>query len=171
MKPARTFFLTLALASAAATSFEAAAADTSRGRLSRDPTPAVSTADDPTDATPRHPTRHRAVPHRQVGKASIYAHSFANRKMANGRRMDPQGNNAASRTLPLGTRAQVTNLETGKSAEVTIQDRGPYVNGRIVDLSPKTAQQIGLSRHEGVATVEVKPLEVPPPRSVTDSDG
>ncbi len=98
----------------------------------------------------------------RVGKASVYARKFAGRPMANGRRMDPQDGNAASKTLPLGTKARVTNLETGKSAEVTIQDRGPYVRGRIVDLSPSTAQQIGVTRRQGVAPVEVAPIAVPP---------
>lgn len=96
----------------------------------------------------------------QVGKASIYAKKFANRKMANGRRMDPRDDNAASKTLPLGTKALVKNLETGKSAVVTIEDRGPYVPGRIVDLSPATAERIGLERKQGLATVEVTPLQV-----------
>lgn len=77
--------------------------------------------------------------------------------------MKPQGNNAASKTLPLGTTAKVTNLETGQSAVVTIQDRGPYVKGRIVDLSPATAQKIGIEREDGVATVEVAPIAVPLP--------
>ena len=101
-------------------------------------------------------------PRTQVGKASIYADKFAHRKMANGRRMDPNAHNAASKTLPLGTRALVRNLETGKSAVVTIEDRGPYVPGRVVDLSPATAGQIGLDRHQGLAQVEVVPLDVPP---------
>ena len=78
---------------------------------------------------------------KRVGKASYYAHSFAGRKMADGTRMEPTGNNAASLTLPLGTTAKVTNLETGKAAVVTIRDRGPYIEGRIVDLSPATAEQ------------------------------
>ncbi|HTH79676.1 MAG TPA: septal ring lytic transglycosylase RlpA family protein [Ramlibacter sp.] len=97
----------------------------------------------------------------QVGKASIYAGKFAHRKMANGRPMNPQGDNAASKTLPLGTKALVSNLETGRSATVTIEDRGPHVPGRIVDLSPATANQIGLDRKQGLARVEVTPLEVP----------
>lgn len=100
---------------------------------------------------------------RRFGKASFYAHMFAGRKMADGKIMDPRHDNAASRTLPLGTTAKVTNLETGKSAVVTIQDRGPYVDGRIVDLSPATAQKIGISRREGVAKVEVAPIAVPLP--------
>jgi rare lipoprotein A len=83
--------------------------------------------------------------------------------MADGTPMDPQDDNAASKTLPLGTTAKVTNLETGKSAVVTIQDRGPYVDGRIVDLSPSTAREIGLTRKQGVADVKVEPIAVPMP--------
>jgi rare lipoprotein A len=98
-----------------------------------------------------------------VGKASFYAKKFAGRKMADGSRMKQQGNNAASKTLPLGTTAKVTNLETGQSAVVNIQDRGPYVKGRIVDLSPATAQKIGIEPKEGVAEVEVAPITVPLP--------
>jgi rare lipoprotein A len=83
--------------------------------------------------------------------------------MADGTRMRPTSNNAASRTLPLGTTAKVTNLETGKTAVVTIQDRGPYVAGRIVDLSPTTARNIGLDRRTGVTRVEVAPMVIPMP--------
>jgi rare lipoprotein A len=77
--------------------------------------------------------------------------------------MDPQANVAARKTLPLGTTAQVTNRETGQTAVVKIQDRGTYVPGRIVDLSPATAQQIGVTPKKGVAEVEVKPLALPKP--------
>ena len=100
----------------------------------------------------------------RLGKASFYADRFAGRPMADGTPMKPQGDNAASRTLPLGTIAQVTNLETGRTATVTIRDRGPYVKGRIVDLSPFIARKIGIDRKEGVAMVEVTPIEVPPPK-------
>jgi rare lipoprotein A len=95
----------------------------------------------------------------RIGVASFYAKRFAGRKMADGTRMDPYGDNAASRTLPLGTRARVTNLQTGQSALVTIRDRGPYVEGRIVDLSPATARLVGITRREGLAKVEVAPIE------------
>jgi rare lipoprotein A len=98
---------------------------------------------------------------KQLGKASFYADRFAGRKMADGTRMDPLDSNAASKTLPLGTTARVTNLQTGRSAVVTIQDRGPYVKGRIVDLSPATAREIGITRRIGVAWVEVEPLQIP----------
>jgi rare lipoprotein A len=83
--------------------------------------------------------------------------------MADGGKMDPDGDNAASKTLPLGTRAKVTNIDTGQSAVVTIQDRGPYVKGRIVDLSPSTAQKIGITQDNGVAKVKVTPISVPLP--------
>ena len=99
----------------------------------------------------------------RLGIASFYAKMFAGREMADGTKMDPHGNNAASRTLPLGTTAIVTNTETGQSAQVTIQDRGPYVVGRIVDLSVSTARKIGITQHKGVATVTVSPISVPLP--------
>jgi rare lipoprotein A len=99
----------------------------------------------------------------RFGKASFYAEKFAGREMADGSKMDPNGNNAASKTLPLGTTARVTNVETGASAVVTIQDRGPYVKGRIVDLSPSTAQKIGITEENGAAKVRIAPISVPLP--------
>lgn len=96
----------------------------------------------------------------RTGKASFYARRFAHRLMANGRRMDPQGDNAASRTLPLGSTARVINMRTGQSAIVSIADRGPYAKGRIVDLSPATARKIGITRQIGVAEVRVAPISV-----------
>ena len=105
---------------------------------------------------------------KRVGTASVYARRFHGRKMADGTRMDLRDDNAASKTLPLGTEAKVTNLKTGRSATVTIQDRGPYVNGRIVDLSPATAEKIGITPKQGVAKVEVAPIAVPPKESGRD---
>jgi rare lipoprotein A len=80
--------------------------------------------------------------------------------MADGAPMDPHSNVAASKTLPLGTKAEVTNLENGKSEVVEIRDRGPYVEGRIVDVSPKVAEKLDMKK-AGVAPVVVKPIEVP----------
>lgn len=94
------------------------------------------------------------------GKASYYGRNFYSKKMADGTHMNPQSDSAASKTLPLGTKAQVTNLENGNSDVVEIRDRGPYVKGRIVDVSPKTADKLGL-KEDGTAPVEVKPVEVP----------
>jgi rare lipoprotein A len=97
-------------------------------------------------------------PHK--GKASYYGGKFAGKKMADGTPMDPNANIAASKTLPLGTIAEVTNLKNGKSEVVEIRDRGPYVNGRIIDVSPKVASKLDMKK-DGVAMVEVRPLEVP----------
>jgi rare lipoprotein A len=109
---------------------------------------------------------------KQVGKASFYARKFAHRKMADGTRMNPRANIAASKTLPLGTVAKVTNLHTGQSTVVTIHDRGPHVQGRIVDLSPAAAEKIGLTAEEGIAPVEVAPIAVPlPDGSVKPGEG
>ena len=101
--------------------------------------------------------------HKRVGKATIYAKRFVGHKMADGAAMQAEGDNAASKTLPIGTTAKVTNLETGASAVVKIEDRGPYVKGRIVDLSPSTARKIGIDSKEGVAKVSVEPIAVPLP--------
>ncbi|PQV53961.1 septal ring lytic transglycosylase RlpA family protein [Paraburkholderia sp. BL21I4N1] len=94
------------------------------------------------------------------GTASYYGKKFYSKKMADGTRMNPQSNVAASKTLPIGTQAKITNLDTGASAVVVIKDRGPYVKDRIVDVSPKTADKLGL-KENGTAPVEVKPVEVP----------
>jgi peptidoglycan lytic transglycosylase len=99
---------------------------------------------------------------KQIGTASVYARRLAGRKMADGARLDPNDHVAASKTLPLGSEAKVTNLETGRSTRVTIEDRGPYVKGRIVDLSPAAAAAIGVTPKEGVAKVEVAPIAPPP---------
>ncbi|MDB5763101.1 MAG: rare lipoprotein [Herminiimonas sp.] len=96
------------------------------------------------------------------GKASYYGREFYGKKMADGTPMNPKSNVAASKTLPLGTKAKVTNLENGKSEVVEIKDRGPYVKDRIVDLSPMTADKLDI-KEQGVAPVEVKPIEVPQP--------
>jgi rare lipoprotein A len=105
--------------------------------------------------------------HKRVGKASIYAKRLAGHKMADGAPMQTQGDNAASKTLPIGTTAKVTNIKTGASAVVTIEDRGPYIKGRILDISPGTAQKIGIDSKEGVAKVSVEPITVPLPNGET----
>ena len=97
---------------------------------------------------------------KQQGRASFYAKHFANKKMANGKRFNPNSNTAASKTLPLGTTAKVTNLANGRSAVVTVEDRGPHVRGRVVDLAPKVADQLGM-RTSGVVPVVVAPIAVP----------
>lgn len=99
---------------------------------------------------------------KEKGRASYYARRFAHRRMADGRRLDPDMNVAASKTLPFGSVVKVTNLENGRTTMVQIEDRGPYVRGRVVDLAPRPANQLGI-RHQGVVPVVVKPITLPRP--------
>ena len=98
----------------------------------------------------------------QRGEASYYGPQFAGRTTASGERFDPDSNMAAHRSLPFGTHARVTNLETGRSATVRVEDRGPFVDGRIIDVSPRTAERLGM-RESGTAEVRVTPVAPPPP--------
>jgi rare lipoprotein A len=137
------------------------------------PAPSSADAPKPKVVAPHEDKSEKLPPdttgHKRVGKASVYAKRFAGQKMADGSRMQPKANNAASNTLPLGTTAKVTNMDTGESAVVKIEDRGPYVKGRIVDLSPATAEKIGLDPKEGVAKVSVVPIAVPLPNGEVKS--
>jgi rare lipoprotein A len=82
---------------------------------------------------------------RQEGEASFFrAGQGGNTETATGDKVNPQASTAASMTLPLGTRATVTSQETGKSAEVVINDRGPTRKDRIIDVSEKVAQDLGM---------------------------
>ena len=89
------------------------------------------------------------------GKASYYADSFHGRRTASGERFSQRKLTAASRKFPLGSRVVVTNAENGKSVEVVINDRGPYVKGRVIDLSRKAAQELDMIE-DGVVDVRVE---------------
>jgi len=91
----------------------------------------------------------------QNGRASWYGPGFHGRKTASGETFNTNELTAAHRTLPFGTKVRVVNKRTGKSVVVRINDRGPYVHGRVIDLSRASAQAIGLS---GVAPVTVAEL-------------
>lgn len=101
------------------------------------------------------PDKHRAI---QSGEASYYGNEFAGQKTASGETLKLNEMTAASPTLPLGTKVQVTNKETGQSAKVRINDRGPYAEGRVIDLTPKAAKHIGIDREDGVAPVSIAPI-------------
>jgi rare lipoprotein A (peptidoglycan hydrolase) len=98
----------------------------------------------------------------QRGRASYYGREFNGRKMANGQRFNPNSNVAASRSLPLGTVARVKNLRNDEQTTVRVEDRGPFVPGRILDVAPKAADDLRM-REQGVAPVVVEPIAVPPP--------
>ena len=79
----------------------------------------------------------------ESGIASIY--NYEARQTANGESAQPGALTAAHRTLPFGTRVQVTNLSNGKTVIVRINDRGPFVSGRVIDLAPAAAQILDFS--------------------------
>lgn len=91
------------------------------------------------------------------GHASWYGPGFAGRRTASGVRYDPEELTAAHRTLPMGTRVRVTNLHNGRSVLVTINDRGPFVGRRVLDLSAGAARELEMVRR-GVARVLIQPL-------------
>jgi len=88
--------------------------------------------------------------HAQTGLASIYAYSGA--KTATGEHASPRALTAAHRTLPFGSQVRVTNLRNGRSTVVRINDRGPFVRGRIIDVTPAAAHALGFS---GLAPVRI----------------
>ena len=87
----------------------------------------------------------------ETGTASIYAYSTT--RTANGERANPSGLTAAHRTLAFGTRVRVTHRRNGRSVTVRINDRGPFVRGRVIDLTPAGARALGFS---GLAPVELE---------------
>ena len=94
-----------------------------------------------------------AVGSKETGIASWYGHPYHGRRAANGEVYDMEKMTAAHRTLPFGTRVMVTNLTNEKSVEVRINDRGPFVGGRIIDLSRAAADRIAMI---GPGTVKVR---------------
>jgi rare lipoprotein A len=90
-----------------------------------------------------------------IGLASFYSRG---QKTANGERFKPSDMTAAHRSLPFGTRVRVTRLDTGRSVTVRINDRGPYIRGRNVDLSRAAAQQLGML-DRGVTKVKLDVLQ------------
>lgn len=90
-----------------------------------------------------------------TGIASWYGPGFHGRQTASGERFDQNALTAAHRSLAFGTRVRVTNLSNGRSVVVTINDRGPFVGGRIIDLSKQAAAKIGMVR-QGTAKVRVE---------------
>ncbi|TDR32975.1 septal ring lytic transglycosylase RlpA family protein [Hydromonas duriensis] len=94
----------------------------------------------------------------QTGVASYYGPGFHGRRTANGETFNMNAMTAAHRTLPFGTKLKVTNLNNGQSTIVRVNDRGPYVGGRIIDLSVAAAKQIG-STTSGTAQVKLEVVE------------
>ncbi len=94
---------------------------------------------------------------RTLGRASWYGPRFDGQPTANGETFDMNAMTAAHRTLPLGSRVLVHNLENDRRVVVRINDRGPYIQGRDIDLSYGAARQLGMVP-DGIARVEITPL-------------
>lgn len=101
---------------------------------------------------------YQPIPHardfRQKGKASWYGKKFHGRKTSNGESYDMYAMTAAHKTLPFNTHVRVRNLDNGKTTEVRVNDRGPFVRGRIIDLTYSAAKEIGMVG-PGTARVEI----------------
>jgi rare lipoprotein A len=91
------------------------------------------------------------------GEASYYGNELAGNRTASGERFNPRAMTAAHRTLPLGSKLRVTNKSNGKSVVVRINDRGPFVRSRLIDVSYAAAQQINMIR-SGHARVRLELL-------------
>jgi rare lipoprotein A len=96
----------------------------------------------------------------QRGLASWYGSRLHGKATASGEPMDRQRLTAAHRTLPFGTRVRVTNISTGQAVTLRINDRGPFIRGRIIDVSYPAAEKLGLL-HRGVAKVKLEVVESP----------
>src|SRR5215471_1482417 len=91
----------------------------------------------------------------QTGEASSYGQEFQGKTTAAGEKFNKNDLTAAHPTLPLGTKAKVTNLENGKSVDVRINDRGPYVKGRDIDVSQGAAKKLDITK-SGIAPVKIE---------------
>ncbi|MBN2647212.1 MAG: septal ring lytic transglycosylase RlpA family protein [Thiotrichales bacterium] len=97
----------------------------------------------------------------EVGKASFYASSMKRTRTASGALYHPQLKTAAHRSLPFGTRLKVTHLKNGKSVVVVVNDRGPFVKGRVIDLSQAAFRSLA-QLSEGVVRVKIEVLTASP---------
>ena len=104
-----------------------------------------------------HPAAARTtpVPAPQIGVASWYGRSHAGQLTATGERFNPRAMTCAHRTLPLGSVVTVTNIATGTNVTCRVNDRGPYIRGRILDLSEQAARQLGVGA-QGVVRVRIE---------------
>lgn len=98
-------------------------------------------------------------PRVQIGVASYYGSKFHKKRTANGEIFNMYKVSAAHKTLPLGTKVRVINLKNGRSLNMTINDRGPYVKGRVIDLSYKAAQKLGFV-NQGTTKVRIEVLRL-----------
>jgi rare lipoprotein A (peptidoglycan hydrolase) len=103
-----------------------------------------------------------------VGNASWYGPNFDGKKTANGERFNAESLTAAHPNLPFGSWVRIVNVRNGKFEVVRINDRGPYQEGREIDVSYRVARNIGLI-HSGVSQVRLELMQLPPKRTRDDA--
>jgi rare lipoprotein A len=156
---------TLLLCLVASAMFLTACGHKQRPRIATAPPPPPTS---PRDSAPRTSAPPITVPRNakpiyvETGMASWYGPPYHNRKGANGEVYDMHAATAAHRTIPLNSIVRVTNVANGRAVLVRITDRGPFIEGRILDLSLAAAKEIDVWR-PGVAKVKVEVLEAPAP--------
>jgi rare lipoprotein A len=106
----------------------------------------------------REPARGKPLGPTHIVASSWYGPGYDGRRTSSGERFDPKAFTAASNTIPLGSTVRVTNPKNGRSTQVKVNDRGPAVKGRTLDLSTAAARKIGVTK-SGVARVEITPVE------------
>ncbi len=126
------------------------------------PPPTVASPEPSKPAPTETPIESTKPAYVEIGLASWYGPPYHNRKGANGQIFNQDELTAAHRTLPLNSLVRVTNLKTGAWATVRITDRGPFIEGRILDLSREAAKILDVWR-AGVAKVKIEVLETPAP--------
>jgi rare lipoprotein A len=115
------------------------------------------------------PTELKGAVSVQTGQASWYGKAFAGKATASGEIFNHELLTAAHRSLPLGTKVRVTNVANGKSVEVKVNDRGPYVGGRIIDLSRAAARALGMIE-DGLTEVRLETISLPGESQIATDD-
>lgn len=98
--------------------------------------------------------------HKEVGEASWYGPGLQGKETANGETFDQKDLTAAHPSLPMGTKAKVTNLENGKKVDVRINDRGPFAEDRVIDLSGAAAKKLDM-KEDGTTQVKIETKQIP----------
>lgn len=119
---------------------------------------AVMTGCSSTTSIDNQKTSSYARSHALVGQASWYGNKYHGKRTASGERYNMRAYTAAHKTLPFGTIVRVTNTANGKTVDVKINDRGPFVKGRVIDLSRKSFGQIG-NINQGTVPVKIDVID------------
>jgi rare lipoprotein A len=118
----------------------------------------IASEEVPRPAKVQHHKKYKTTGWSQTGIASFYGPEWHGRLTANGERLNIHAMTAAHKTLKFGTRVRVTNLQNSKTIIVRINDRGPFVRGRIIDLTDGAARRIGITPKVGIVRVRIEKI-------------